>query len=60
MHMDLEFLLEQIRSSEQKVFNLAHKAICGYEKDVTSDVLHYQVGGIVPEYVKEYLRQLDK
>ncbi len=59
MHLVLEDILTQTGIREKAFFEMAYKAKYGYLlHDLTHDVLSYQVGGIVPQYVEEYLNSL--
>jgi len=39
-------------------FRGAHIVVCRYIIDVSDDVFHYRVHGVVPEYVREYIKIL--
>ncbi len=60
MHLELEDFLERTGMNEASFFFMAYQAKYGRRYDVTRDVLTYQIGGIVPEYCKEYLATLNK
>jgi hypothetical protein len=59
MNLQLEDVIEKTGLSDDAFFKIAYKHFHGFEKDVTLDVLRYQVGGIVPEYVQQFLGEGD-
>ncbi len=55
MHLELEQLLERTGIQDHVFFEMAYKAINGKEGCIKQDVLRYQVGGIIPDYVQRFI-----
>lgn len=59
MNLDLEGYLERMALTEKAFFSMAYRFVHQRDADMTHDVLTYQVGGIVPEYVKTFVEELN-
>lgn len=59
MNLELEDLLNRYHMNEVAFFYMAHQHFFPGRYDVTQDVLRYQVGGIVPDYVSEFIKHLN-
>lgn len=52
--------LHKIRTDLAYFFRMAHQWKFGRDIDPGRDVLEYKVGGIVPGYVREYVRHIQE
>lgn len=55
MHEELETWLEKTGCTPKEFFRFAHLRQFNHDANTETDALTYKVGGIIPEYVKNYL-----
>lgn len=60
MHLYLAEKMHKLKVEPKYFFRLAHQWKFGKDADVGRDVLTYQVGGIIPQYVREYIEDIQR
>lgn len=60
MHLYLAETIHRLKVEPAYFFRLAHQWRFGRDALSNHDVLSYQVGGIIPEYVREYVQHLQQ
>ena len=58
MSLHFEDACNLLRKTERQMFEEAYLYRYGRKASITRDLLTYQVAGILPDYVKEYLQHV--
>lgn len=60
MHLWLADRMNRLKLEPKQFFRLAHVWRFGKDAHTEHDVLAYQVGGIIPQYVRDYINDIQQ
>lgn len=60
MHLYLADRMVRLRVTEQQFFRTAHMWRFNRDAEINADVLAYKIGGIIPLYVQEFVKDIQQ